>query len=56
MLDMDSGECKATGATPEERDLVAADHCCEKWEDAGQQYYIRLGWIKGQKKKEESLN
>lgn len=26
---------------------------CEQWQDCGQQYFIRLGWIKGQKGKKE---
>ncbi len=27
---------------------VKIDFSCEQWQDCGQQYYIRLGWIKGQ--------
>jgi hypothetical protein len=23
-------------------------YCCERWQDCGQQYYIRLGWLKAQ--------
>ena len=32
---------------------VKTDFSCEQWQDCGQQYYIRLGWIKGQAEKEE---
>ena len=28
--------------------MVKQDDTCENWEDCGQQYYIRLGWIKSQ--------
>jgi hypothetical protein len=27
---------------------VQVTQTCEKWQDCGQQYYIRLGWIKSQ--------
>ncbi|MCD6389210.1 MAG: hypothetical protein J7L69_07345 [Desulfobulbaceae bacterium] len=33
--------------------MVRADDVCEKWIDAGQQYFIRLGWIESQKKKQQ---
>jgi len=38
--------------TDERTQQVATDYSCEQWQDCGQQYYIRLGWIKGQAKKE----
>jgi len=50
VADVESGYCKVlvkeTGDREAARPRVAADHCCEKWEDCGQNYYIRLGWIK----------
>jgi len=27
---------------------------CEKWRDAGQQYFIRLGWLKARKQENDS--
>ena len=33
-----------------QREMVRQDHSCQKWIDCGQQYYIRLGWIKAHKK------
>ena len=35
----------------EQNPMVLQDNFCEKWQDCGQQYYIRLGWLKAQKKK-----
>lgn len=26
--------------------LMRHDECCERWKDGGQQYYIRVGWLK----------
>ena len=36
----------------ERKQRVKIDYSCEQWQDCGQQYYIRLGWIKGQAKQE----
>jgi hypothetical protein len=33
--------------------MVRADEVCEDWVNAGQQYYIRIGWIEAQKKKQQ---
>jgi len=30
---------------------VRMDDFCEEWKDCGQQYYIRLGWLKARKDK-----
>lgn len=53
-----SGFCRIlvreTGNKDAQRPMVTADHSCEKWEDCGQQYYIRLGWIKNKKKEAHS--
>ncbi len=47
-----SGVCrvlvKETGNRDAERPMVRADGACDKWVDSGQQYYIRLGWIRSQ--------
>jgi hypothetical protein len=34
--------------SPVARPSVKTTHSCKKWQDCGQQYYVRLGWIKGQ--------
>ena len=57
MQDSAKGICRVlprkTDGLPAARPEVATTHSCEKWQDCGQQYYIRLGWIKGQKEKTE---
>ena len=35
--------------------MVRADEVCENWINAGQQYFIRLGWIEAQKKKQRDV-
>ncbi|BCO08827.1 hypothetical protein [Desulfolithobacter dissulfuricans] len=54
--DTTSGFClvtvKKTGNREAERPAVEAQTSCDQWEDAGQQYYIRLGWIKSQTNQE----
>lgn len=48
-----SGYCRAeTGKTPEKAQrMVRHDSICPAWVDCGQNYYIRLGWIKAQESK-----
>lgn len=29
------------------------DDLCERWKDSGQQYYIRVGWLKNAKAKQQ---
>jgi hypothetical protein len=52
MKDSVAGLCRVSAKKPEERLQVKADESCEKWRDAGQTYYIRLGWIKAHAQKE----
>ncbi len=47
--------CKTTGNKDAEKPLVTAEDSCAKWRDAGQQYFIRLGWIKNKKKEENNI-
>ena len=53
-----SGFCRAEAKKYDrsegQRKMVRQDHSCQKWEDSGQQYYIRLGWIKAQSKKKQN--
>ena len=56
-----SGYCKVqireTGDKNANKPMVQQGDSCDKWTDCGQQYYIRLGWVKSQdKKKEEKLS
>lgn len=51
-----SGYCRFTspkeaGKSRKDRPMVRQDHSCQEWRDCGQQYYIRLGWLKSRKDK-----
>ena len=52
-----SGYCrvqvKETGDKTSPVPMVKQDESCNKWADCGQQYYIRLGWVKSQEAKTE---
>lgn len=52
IVDALSGYCRAkTGQGPaknELKEMVRHDHTCPQWDDCGQHYYIRLGWLKAQ--------
>ena len=39
-------ELKETGNRNGQKKLVRQDDSCSKWSDCGQQYYIRLGWVR----------
>jgi len=32
---------------------VGVEDSCDRWRDSGQQYYIRIGWIKSQHQKKQ---
>ncbi len=38
--------CRFGTAAGAPKTTVALDHYCPHWQDGGQQYYIRLGWLK----------
>ena len=52
--DTHSGYCRVqvreSGNKEAPRPMVKKDDSCEKWQDCGQQYYIRLGWVRSQEK------
>jgi len=52
-----SGYClnqiRETGDRNAPRPMVKLDNSCNKWADCGQQYYIRLGWVKSQNEQQE---
>ncbi len=52
MDDINSGLCRRVKGEDAPRPVVQSGDTCADWQDAGQQYHIRMGWIKGQKKKE----
>lgn len=53
-----SGYCRAgrgNGSDKAARDpMVRHDHACAQWADCGQNYYIRLGWLKALQAKKEA--
>ncbi len=53
-----SGRCRVDRATTTLKDypVMKHDDSCERWLDAGQQYYIRVGWLKAQSKKKAEQN
>jgi len=53
LVDVQSGLCRHNkGITP--YPVKTTEETCGKWEDAGQQYHIRLGWIKKNQETEHS--
>jgi len=52
IIDTKSGHCRVENKKNSDRKhhkpTVALDDSCEMWEDSGQQYYIRIGWLKSQ--------
>ena len=55
--DSTSGYCnvqaRETGDKNADKPMVKQVDSCDKWADCGQQYYIRLGWVKAQNQKKE---
>ena len=51
--DIFSGRCRVDKSEigADRLPLVRNEESCSRWVDCGQQYYIRLGWIKSTKKK-----
>ena len=43
-----TGRCRVDRKTlaPERYPLMRHTDVCERWQDCGQRYYIRLGWLK----------
>ena len=48
IIDLTTGLCRANREDNSVRPSVQAEMSCEKWRDCGQQYHIRLGWLKAQ--------
>jgi len=46
--DQSNGRCRVDKARLDHYDypIMRHDDLCERWTDAGQQYYIRVGWVK----------
>lgn len=52
-----SGYCRIkvreTGGENNPQPMVGKGDTCASWADCGQQYYIRIGWVKSQQKRGE---
>ncbi len=46
--DLQSGVCRLAKGTDAPRPLRRHGDSCEHWRDCGQQYHIRLGWLRAQ--------
>lgn len=45
----ESGICRVEKMAAADYPMKHTDQLCGKWHDSGQQYFIRVGWIKAQK-------
>lgn len=53
--DVYSGVCRKVKGKDAPRPLMRHTDTCADWQDAGQQYSIRKGWIQAQHKKTDSV-
>ena len=55
-VDESIGRCRLNRGSIEPADYPRMRHedSCDSWKDAGQQYYIRLGWVKNRRNSEGS--
>ncbi|PIE65083.1 MAG: hypothetical protein CSA26_05460 [Desulfobacterales bacterium] len=53
--DIYTGRCRIdkAGLQKDRLPMMAHHDVCDRWEDAGQNYYIRCGWVKSMKMKRE---
>jgi len=47
--DIESGICRVDKESSTNYPPKRTDDQCPRWRDSGQQYYIRVGWIKAKK-------
>lgn len=52
LLDAGSGVCRVEKMDVADYPVKQTDEQCSRWRDCGQQYFIRIGWIKAQKAEE----
>ncbi len=53
--DVQSGVCRKVKGKDAPRPMKLHTDLCSDWQNAGQQYSIRVGWIQAQQNKEKSL-
>jgi hypothetical protein len=49
--DLEAGVCRRIKEKDAPRPAKGHGDSCSDWQDAGQQYWIRQGWLKAQQKK-----
>ncbi len=49
LKEVDKGVCRVEKKSDKDYPLKGNEESCPKWQDSGQQYYIRLGWIKARR-------
>lgn len=49
LTDVEAGICRVDKVDDGQYPKKQADDLCGRWRDSGQQYFIRVGWIKSQK-------
>jgi hypothetical protein len=52
LQDTESGVCRLEKMDVADYPIKKSDGHCAGWRDCGQQYFIRLGWLKAQKAKD----
>lgn len=54
-IDEFRGKCRVGKGKIDPTDYPEMMHgdCCDSWSDAGQQYHIRIGWIKSRRSRKE---
>ncbi len=53
--DIYSGLCRVDKEKKPAYPMKLHKDVCDKWVDAGQQYYIRKGWVKNKEKEKEKV-
>lgn len=51
LVDTSHGKCRIDRVTLAELPTRGLEESCERWQDSGQQYFVRRGWLKGQREK-----
>ena len=49
LKDVQTGICRINKKLDPVCPAKQIEDCCDKWKNCGQQYFIRLGWLKNKK-------
>ncbi|MGA7278343.1 MAG: hypothetical protein WBW79_10425 [Desulfocapsaceae bacterium] len=54
-MDDKNGLCRVDKGTIDQSSYPSKAHedSCQRWDDCGQQYHIRIGWLNSRKNREE---